>query len=516
MKDTKIIRVRYAPSPTGSQHCGGLRTALFNYLFAKKHGGKFILRIEDTDQKRFVPGAEDYIMRSLYWLGIEPDEHPLNPGNCGPYRQSARKELGIYKEYVQQLLDAGYAYYAFDTESDLNLMRKRQELMKSKEGYNCNTRKVMMNSLTLPASEVTRKLEAKDPYVIRLKVPEKEEIRFHDLILGWIMVESKDIDDKVLMKSDGMPAYHLANVVDDHLMGITHVIRGQEWAPSAPFHILLYKYLGWSDSMPEFAHLPLLMGPNGKLSKRDGNTLGFPIFPLSYTYTNPDTGIEESVTGFKDVGYNPDTLFNFLALMGWSPGDTKEIMCREEIIEKFSLEKVNKSGCLFDPVKLKHFQNIYFKAQDKEELYERFFITLNKSLIDRDIEPALSNKARKVFEMAYERSSFERELLENIDFFFIKPVMIQDTVNLVPEEIVAVILEFPNIIDSEDNGFQIKDKLFALIKTKGLKNGQVLKPLRYIVTGEEHGPELHNIFDTLSKEDLKERILDAFKSVVGN
>ena len=322
------VRVRFAPSPTGPLHIGGVRTALYNYLFAKNQGGKMILRIEDTDQTRFVPGAEEYIQKSLGWVGIELDESPWNPGEYGPYRQSERKPM--YMDYAKKLVEDGHAYYAFDTSEELDAMRERLKAARvASPQYNAITRTTMKNSLTLPADDVAKRLENGDPYVIRLKVPHKEEVRLNDMVRGWVMVHSSAIDDKVIMKSDGMPTYHLANVVDDHLMKITHVIRGEEWLPSAPLHVLLYKYLGWEKDMPQFAHLPLILKPdgNGKLSKRDGDKLGFPVFPLNWT--DPASG--NLTQGFKESGYLPETMTNFLSLLGWSSGSNEELFTLEEL-----------------------------------------------------------------------------------------------------------------------------------------------------------------------------------------
>ncbi|MEL7002791.1 MAG: glutamate--tRNA ligase, partial [Bacteroidota bacterium] len=323
------IRVRFAPSPTGALHIGGVRTALYNYLFAKKNGGKMILRIEDTDQTRYVEGAEQYIYESLKWVGINPDEGPEMGGDYGPYRQSERQS--IYSQYAQQLVDSGNAYYAFDTSEELDQMRERLKAAKANSlQYNGITRMQMKNSLTLSEADVKEKIDAGEPYVIRLKVPSKEDVRLKDMVRDWVMVHSSAIDDKILMKSDGMPTYHLANVVDDHLMKITHVIRGEEWLPSAPLHVLLYRFLGWEESMPQFAHLPLLLKPdgNGKLSKRDGDKLGFPVFPIDGEF--PDKGGNpEHFSGFRESGFLPDALLNFLVLLGWNPGNDQEIFSKD-------------------------------------------------------------------------------------------------------------------------------------------------------------------------------------------
>src|SRR5690349_9453339 len=335
------VRVRFAPSPTGALHIGGVRTALYNYLLARQYNGTMILRIEDTDQGRFVPGAEEYIIEALTWAGIKIDEGVGVGGPHAPYRQSERKP--IYKQYAQQLIDAGHAYYAFDTEQELDDMRQRLKAAGvDQQQYNSITRLQMRNSLTLSEDEVKNLIASGTPYVIRLKVPKKEEIRLNYLIRGWVMVHSSQIDDKVLMKSDGMPTYHLANVVDDYLMKISHVIRGEEWLPSAPLHVLLYKFLGWENEMPQFAHLPLLLKPdgNGKLSKRDADQAGFPIFPL--TWNDPANG--EVATGYKESGYLPDALINFLAFLGWNPGTTQELFSMEELIKAFSIERISKAG----------------------------------------------------------------------------------------------------------------------------------------------------------------------------
>lgn len=309
---TRPVRVRFAPSPTGPLHIGGVRTALYNYLFARKHGGTMILRVEDTDQNRFVPGAEQYIIESLKWVGIEIDEGPVNGGPHAPYRQSERKPM--YAQYAYNMVENGNAYYAFDTEEEIEQMRKRLEASNMQPAYDSVSRMSMKNSLTLPADEVKARLESGDNYVIRIKMPRKEEIRFHDIIRGWVVVNSAQLDDKVLLKSDGMPTYHLANVVDDYLMGISHVIRGEEWLPSAPLHVMLYRYLGWEEVMPQFAHLPLLLKPegNGKLNKRDGDRLGFPVFPLQWT----DPKTNEVSSGYRETGYFPEAVVNMLALLG--------------------------------------------------------------------------------------------------------------------------------------------------------------------------------------------------------
>ena len=364
MADQKI-RVRFAPSPTGPLHIGGVRTALYNYLFAKRHGGQVILRIEDTDQNRYVEGAEDYIIESLNWCGIRFDEDSTRGGSSGPYRQSERRHL--YRGFADQLIERGYAYYAFDTPEELEVMRARdthKEVHLSQ--YGPFTRAGMKNSLSLPADEVKNRIASGEHYVIRILIPENEEIHVTDLIRGDVHVHSASLDDKVLFKSDGWPTYHLANIVDDHLMGITHVIRGEEWLPSAPLHVLLYRYLGWEETMPQFAHLPLLLKPdgNGKLSKRDGDRLGFPVFPLQWT--DPET--KDIFSGYREAGYLPDAFVNMLAFLGWNPGTEQELFTMDELIHEFSLERVGKHGSKFDPEKARWYNHQYLVNKPEGEL----------------------------------------------------------------------------------------------------------------------------------------------------
>src|SRR5690554_3657719 len=384
---TREVRARFAPSPTGALHIGGVRTALYNYLFAKKNQGKFLLRIEDTDQNRFVPGAEEYIKNSLEWLGIIPDESPWVEGPHGPYRQSERKPM--YKQYALDLIEKGHAYYAFDTPEELDAMRERLTAARVvSPQYNSITRTQMKNSLTLPEDEVKARLASGEPYVIRIKIPRKEEVRLNDMIRGWVLVHSNSLDDKVLMKSDGMPTYHLANIVDDHLMGITHVIRGEEWLPSAPLHVLLYRYLGWEDTMPEFAHLPLLLKPdgNGKLSKRDAEKQGFPIFPLDWT--DPVTG--EKAIGFREAGYLPEALVNFLAFLGWNPGTEQELFTLDDLVGSFSLERINKAGARFDIQKAQWYNQQYLRRKSPENLAEYLLASLAHEGIDCPHEKAVA------------------------------------------------------------------------------------------------------------------------------
>ncbi len=401
------VRVRFAPSPTGPLHMGGVRTALYNYLFARKHAGQFLLRIEDTDQTRYVPGAEDYIKESLAWCGLVPDESPWVGGPCGPYRQSDRKEL--YKQYADELITKDKAYYAFDTPEELDAMRERLKAAGvAAPAYNAVTREHMKNSLTLSADEVQERLARGDEYVVRLKVPRHAEVRFEDIIRGWVVVHSANIDDKVLFKSDGMPTYHLANIVDDHLMRITHVIRGEEWLPSAPLHVLIYEAFGWE--RPEFAHLPLILKPdgNGKLSKRDGDRLGFPVFSLDWQ--DPTSG--ERSSGYRERGYYPEAFINMLALLGWNPGTDQEIMDIGELTALFDLSRVHKGGAKFDPEKTKWFNQQYLRMRPDEELGEQLRAALNAQGITATLERTTAAAV-----LLKERATFVHDMLEGTYLF---------------------------------------------------------------------------------------------------
>jgi len=403
------VRVRFAPSPTGALHIGGVRTALYNYLFAKQHNGDMILRIEDTDSQRFVPGAEAYIIEALEWLGIKFDEGVGYGGDHAPYRQSERKD--IYRKYVEQLLSDGKAYIAFDTPEELEA--KRKEIPNFQ--YDASTRMQMRNSLTLPKEEIDRLIAEGKQYVVRFKVEPGEDVHVNDLIRGEVIINSSILDDKVLYKSaDNLPTYHLANIVDDHLMEISHVIRGEEWLPSAPLHVLLYRAFGWEDSMPEFAHLSLLLKPdgNGKLSKRDGDRLGFPVFPLEWH--DPKTG--EVSSGYREAGYLPEAVINFLALLGWNPGNDQEILSMDDLIKLFSLEKCSKNGAKFDFEKGKWFNHKYIQNKSNEELTELFLPILQEKGISAD--PA---KTAKIIGLVKDRISFVKELWAQTSYFFIAP-----------------------------------------------------------------------------------------------
>lgn len=501
--ENRRVRVRFAPSPTGPLHMGGVRTALYNYLFAKHHGGDFILRIEDTDQNRFVPGAENYIIESLKWCGIEPNEGVgFGDGPHAPYRQSERKEM--YRQYAEQLVAAGHAYYAFDTPEELEDMRKRLEAAKAvSAAYNAITRVSMKNSLTLPEDEVKRRLEAGDNYVIRIKLPRAEEVRFNDIIRGWVLVHTSNMDDKVLFKSDGMPTYHLANVVDDYLMKVTHVIRGEEWLPSAPLHVLLYRYLGWEEVMPQFAHLPLLLKPdgNGKLSKRDGDRLGFPVFPLNWQ----DPFSAEQSSGYREKGYYPQAFINMLALLGWNPGTPQEIFTLEELAQQFSLERVSKSGAKFDPEKTRWFNQQYLRAVSDEDLAAAFapVVAEHGHTVD-------ASKLAKICKLAKERATFITEFWDLSKYFFVSPEAYDETTvqkkwsaesaGLLKElkarfEAVAEFTHDP--IQAAFNGF---------LEEKGLKVGAMLPLFRLAVTGLSQGPGMFDVAEILGKDETLARV----------
>lgn len=499
------VRVRFAPSPTGALHIGGVRTALYNYLFAKKMGGQFILRIEDTDQTRFVEGAEDYIRRSLAWAGIVPDEGGLEGGEYGPYKQSERKDL--YAKYAQQLLDSGHAYYAFDTPEALDEMRERlKENRVANPQYNAITRNQMKNSLTLSEEDVKELMNNGTPYVIRFKMPKNEDVRFQDIVRGWVVVNSTTLDDKILMKSDGMPTYHLANIVDDHLMKISHVIRGEEWLPSAPLHVLLYESLGWD--APEFAHLPLLLKPdgNGKLSKRAADKLGFPIFPLNWN--DPQTG--ELSVGFKETGYIPEAFVNFLSLLGWNPGGEQEVFSMAELIETFSLERINKAGAKFDIDKAKWFNQHYLKNASTETLTDEF-VGLFDEEIDRQKAEAVVNNLR-------ERVTFVNEMKSAGDFFFNRPsVYDAKTVKkkwneLAIEKIQGFAAELLNA--EKPSAEQVKEMLVTYLAKDETPLGRVMPALRLALTGAGGGPDLMEIISILGPQEVSERIKLAVDQII--
>jgi glutamyl-tRNA synthetase len=503
------VRVRFAPSPTGPLHIGGVRTALYNYIFAKKHGGDFILRIEDTDQTRYVPGAEQYIIDSLKWIGVELNEGPEQGGEYGPYRQSERKPM--YREYAEKLVKDGYAYYAFDTPEELDTMRENQKAQGiPNPQYNSITRQYMKNSLSLPADEVEKRLASGDPYVIRIKMPRNEEVKLNDIIRGWVVVNTSQLDDKVLFKGDGMPTYHLANVVDDHCMKISHVIRGEEWLPSAPLHVLLHQYLGWGEEMPQFAHLPLLLKPNGngKLSKRDGDALGFPVFPLEWT--NPETGDVSS--GYKESGYLPEAFINILSFLGWHPSDHQELFSLEELYEAFTLERVSKSGAKFDFEKAKWFNQQYIIKKDDKDLADLFKPTLAEKGIEASDE-FIATVCGKV----KERTQFISDFWEAGKYFFEAPDSYDEKTikKKWKEDSAEILADFNdqcNALDAYTS--ESTHEVFQNILAKYEKGvGAVMPLIRVALTGIMQGPPVFEIMETLGKEESSNRMKAAIEKV---
>lgn len=496
------IRVRFAPSPTGALHIGGIRTALYNYLFAKKHGGTFILRIEDTDQGRYVPGAEDYIVEALRWTGLLPQEGPGFGGECGPYRQSERS--AIYQQYVQILIENGNAYYAFDTQTELEAARAADPNFK----YDAVTRQKMKNGLTLSADETARRLQSGEPYVIRLKVPENEEVIIHDLIRGEVVFQSNELDDKVMMKSDGLPTYHLANVVDDRLMRISHVIRGEEWLPSTGHHVLLYRAFGWELEMPKFAHLPLILKPdgNGKLSKRDGVRLGIPVFPLSWKGATP----EESFTGFREAGFLPEALVNFLAFFGWNPGTEQEIFSIEALAEAFSIEKIGKSGSRFDIDKARWFNQQYILAMDNAELAKRI-----RPLIEARGVTATDTYLEKFAGLMKERAVVLPDFWEKGAYFF-KDIEQYDMANAQkrwkPENAEKLDRLIQILADREPFDAPTLDTaIHDFMEKFYLKPGEVMPLLRIALAGTMSGPAVNDMMALLGKGKTVERLREGFE-----
>lgn len=505
----KEVRVRFAPSPTGALHIGGVRTALYNYLLARQTGGTMILRIEDTDQNRFVPGAEDYIKKSLAWAGITIDEGPEQGGPYAPYKQSERK--AIYQQYAMQLVEKGYAYYAFDTKEEESVVMDRMRSHGvTNPQYNSIVRMQMRNSLTLPVAEVKALLDAGKPYTIRIKIPAKDEIRLNDLIRGWVLVHASQIDDKVLMKSDGMPTYHLANVVDDYLMKITHVIRGEEWLPSAPLHVLLYKYLGWEESMPQFAHLPLLLKPdgNGKLSKRDADQMGFPIFPLDWT--DPNTG--EKATGFREAGYLPEAVINFLAFLGWNPGTEQEIFSMQDLIKAFSIERIGKAGAKFDIQKAQWFNQQYLRSKSSNELADFLLETLKKENVISTRE-----KAMKIVGIMKERVTFPKDFWEQGKYFFFSPTTYDEGVVAKKwnDDVVKVLTAFDEEIKklSGLDAATAKSLLERVTTSLGIPAGKIMQAVRVAITGAGGGPDLMMIMEIIGKDEVSDRINTAVKTL---
>ncbi len=512
-----MIRTRFAPSPTGPLHMGGVRTALFNYLFAKKHGGKFLLRIEDTDQNRFVAGAEQYIIDALHWCGINPDEGVGAGGPFEPYRQSERKNLGIYMEYALKLVNAGHAYYAFDTTEELEAMRNRlNNAGNVAPQYNSETRESMINSLTLSEHEVKSRLDSGQPSVIRLKVPPGEEVTFTDIIRGPVTVNSGLIDDKVLLKSDGMPTYHLAHIVDDILMKITHAIRGEEWLPSAPAHILIYRYLGEEATMPQYAHLPLLLKPdgNGKLSKRDGDRLGFPVFPL--TWTDPATG--EVSSGYRERGYFPEAFVNMLALLGWNPGTEKEIFSMDELIADFSFEHVHKAGARFDPEKAKWYNEQYLRKQTDAVLAKNL-----KSLIRNEFNFSENDKRIsddyliRVVQLIKERVQFENEIVSKGKYLFEAPDTLDTAVmekKWKPhyQQFFEACIQKMEMMESFSSG-EIDVSIKETAAAFQLKPGEIMQLLRVFVSGQGAGVDLLGMMELLGKDEVVQRMKKALQMI---
>ena len=498
------VRVRFAPSPTGPLHIGGVRTALYNYLFARQHGGELVFRIEDTDSHRFVPGAEEYILESFKWLGIKFDEGVSFGGSHGPYRQSERR--GIYKKYVRQLLDAGKAYVAFDTPEELEA--KRNEIKNFQ--YDAHTRLQMRNSLTLPTGEVQKMIDDGEQYVVRFKVEPGVEVHVHDLIRGDVCIKSDILDDKVLYKSaDELPTYHLANIVDDHLMEITHVIRGEEWLPSAPLHVLLYQAFGWEDTMPQFAHLPLLLKPEGKgkLSKRDGDRLGFPVFPLEWE--DPKTG--EVSHGYRESGYFPEAVINFLALLGWNPGTEQEIFSLEELVKAFDISKCSKSGAKFDYQKGIWFNHEYILRKSDQEIAKLFAPIVANNGVDESME-----RITRVVSLMKDRVNFVKELWPLCSFFFIAPTSYDEKTvrKRWKENSAQVMTELSEVLKNmSDEDFADVEKSEEIVKAwveeKGYKLGDVMNAFRLALVGIGKGPGMFDISSFLGKEETLKRLQTA-------
>jgi glutamyl-tRNA synthetase len=495
------VRVRFAPSPTGPLHIGGVRTALFNYLFAKQQGGDMILRIEDTDQGRFVPGAEQYIVDALTWAGIQFDEGTHVGGPFAPYRQSDRKAM--YRQYADQLIASGHAYYAFDTTEELEAMRETLKAGGMAAQYDAVSRMNMKNSLTLPEDEVKRRIDAGEPYVIRIKLPRKEEVRFHDLIRGWVVVQTSAMDDKVLFKSDGMPTYHLANVVDDYTMKITHVIRGEEWLPSAPLHVMLYKFFGWEEVMPKFAHLPLILKPdgNGKLSKRDGDRLGFPVFALEWK--DPATG--EISSGYREKGYEPEAVVNMLALLGWHTSDNRELFSMDELIQLFSIEKISKNGAKFDPEKAKWFNHQHLMMKDPKGIAQE----LAPSIAAMGYT-ASEDYLCKVVEMVREKVNFKHEITEKSQYFFDMPKQYDEQAvqKKWTAQAAGFLKQFAEALQAHTaSDATTIEALFKQMATDAqISPGALMQPLRLCLSGEAGGPPLFELLVVLGVEQSIQRI----------
>lgn len=518
---TKKVRVRFAPSPTGPLHIGGVRTALFNYLFAKKNNGTFYIRIEDTDQNRFVPGAEEYIFEALEWLGISPTETVGKNEKFGPYRQSERKE--IYKQYADQLVNTGWAYYAFDTAETLDFHRKQHEEQGKTFIYNWHNREKLDTSLVITKEETEKRIASGEDYVIRFKTPVNEVLELKDIIRGDIKFDTNLLDDKVLFKSDGMPTYHLANIVDDHLMETSHVIRGEEWLPSLPLHYLLYKAFGWE--APEFAHLPLILKPvgNGKLSKRDGDKMGFPVFPLEW---KTEDGVS---SGYRETGYFPEAVINFLALLGWNDGTDQEIFSLEELVEKFDLNRVHKAGAKFDPDKNKWFNHQYLQKYNDSLIAKNLAYSLieNVNFIEEELfyyfknvkevsEEKLLNKLEKASKLVKERLNFPKEIITENKYLFVAPNSYDEKAKKNWKEETPILMkQVIEVLDSIDDfsSSNIETILKDWMTTHEIGMGKVMQPLRLSLVGALKGPHLFDIIEMIGKEETIKRIGNAVKNI---
>lgn len=503
---SKRVRVRFAPSPTGGLHLGGVRTVLYNYLFAKKYSGDFLVRIEDTDQSRYVPGAEEYIFDILKWCGLEPDESVQHGGNYGPYRQSERKES--YRKYAEQLVNDGYAYYAFDTPEELEKMRHdcKTEHNPSPQ-YDHTIRLKMRNSLTLSPDETSRLLKEETKYVVRIKMPETEIVSFSDMIRGEVSFDTSLVDDKVLLKADGMPTYHLAVVVDDFLMQISHAFRGEEWLPSAPVHVLLWKYLFGLENMPQWAHFPLILGPNGKLSKRDGSKFGFPVFAMNWT--DPKTG--ELTEGFKEKGFLPEAFINLLALLGWNDGTEQEIFSKEELVEKFSMERVHSAGAKFDYEKAKWFNHEWIKKSGVNSLES----LVESQLAQQGITVPDSQFLKKVIDLVKDRCTLLTDFVPQSSFFF-KPPETWDVDAVKPKWNEAKQLFFAELIRNYElttdwNAHTLENNFKEIAAVNEIKPGELMLPFRIMLVGGKFGPGVFDIAALLGKSATIDRIIKALK-----
>ena len=499
------VRVRFAPSPTGPLHLGGVRTALYDYLFAKNQGGDFVLRIEDTDTARYVEGAEDYIMEALEWCGIIPDESPRHGGKFAPYRQSERRE--IYDKYLEQILKTDYAYIAFDTPEELDEIRKEFEQNGEVFAYDNITRNRLKNSLTLAKEEVQKLIDEKVPYVVRFKMPVDRILNLEDIIRGKFSVNTNTLDDKVLVKNDGMPTYHFANIIDDHEMEISHVIRGEEWLPSLGLHYLLYEAMGWE--RPEFAHLSLILKPEGKgkLSKRDGDKFGFPVFPLNFK--DPETG--NISKGYREEGYLPDAFINMVALLGWSPADDKEILTLDEMAKEFDLHKVHKAGARFSKEKAEWFNSEYLKSKSDEEV-----LALLKNVEGINLENSSDEKLLKVISLMKERATFVKDIYNDGKFFFEAPTSYDEKAvkKAWNEETATILNELSTQLETWDMKPEIiKQKIHHFAESKSLGMGKVMMPLRLSLVGELKGPDVPDILEILGKEESVARIKNAVHQI---